>query len=178
VLERAWGVRLARNGLENPLGAAHLDRRTDGLVDAPVAARAGTRGVGDQEGSLETWLALETFGIEGGGTPRGGVDRFGRPRTRLGPQDVSLPAREDVAIVLEMDEATPKLALLLDDLQATQRRVERIINENTRRLARGASGQELRTLSEENDRLTRASRRLGLWIRGWFELADAGDLDD
>ncbi len=180
-LDRAWRTRLARVGMENPLDALRGEAFGGGR-DRPSLGEAiswQARSISDieiREGSLEGWLVHQTPEVLAGGQSRGGVDRFGRPRTRIGPFDGSLPVGDDTAQVLERDDAELRLALLLDSLQASQRRIDRARNENTRRLARSTSSEERDRILVVNERLTRASRSLSRWIREWFELADSGRL--
>ncbi len=181
-LDQAWRTRLDRIGMENPLHARQAGA-FDGQPARPSPGEAVSwqaRAISDieiREGSLEAWLVHQTPGVLGAGESRGGIDRFGRPRTRIGPFDAVLPASGDVARVLERDDAELRLAFLLDSLQASQRRIDRARNENTRRLARAESSQERDALLAVNERLTRASRSLSRWIREWYELADSGRLN-
>lgn len=178
-LSRAWRTRLERLGLDNPLGAREVSLGSP----APIPEREGAwtllgSNVTIERGTVEDWLVRSFPGVLAGGQSRGGVDRFGQVRTRIGPYDAALPGGDaETGEALREGEPERKLTLMLESLQSSQRRLDRARNEGTRAVSRTSSPEQREALLLMGERLSRASREINEWIRVWFERAD-GDLFD
>ncbi len=181
-LEQAWHVRLARNGLEDLLGIEPaLAPGADSLAGSftmIVNQRSARARIRKDAKTIESWLVNATRGLTGGGTARGGVDRFEMPRTRIAIADASLLADDRTALALERDRNDEKLALAINALLVSQASLRQIEREYQNRIRRTADPDERAALAEAERSVMLAGRRLKEWYNTWVELENFGNLDD
>ena len=181
-LEMAWRYRLERKGLADPLQvqpalAPGADSLAGSMTYILNQGSAHAR-ISPTANTLESWLVNATHGLVGGGSARGGVDRFDRPRTRIRTVDASVNADEHAAVALQSDRTEEKLALAVRAIQTAQTALNQIRSDYTIRIRRTADAEERASLAKTERIITLAGRHLSEWSQAWNELERSGEFDD
>ncbi len=181
-LERAWLVRLARNGMRDPLGVEPaLAPGADSLAGTMTMIlnqRSAMARIDPDARTLESWLVNTKRGLTGGGTPRGGVDRFDQPRTRIGAVDASLHASDSTAPTLETNDNIEKFTLAINAFQMAQATIRQIERDFQNRIGRTTDPDERSVLAEGERTIALAGRRINEWYQTWAELERSGEFDE